>query len=98
MKKSGSGWGYRLVVDFPFNHTLYASLKSSITAGVSALNFGTSTLKGRPPCKMHWRPLPKLTCDLCQLTPMHIELITKTTYRQQRTCYNETQGQNYENK
>lgn len=47
---------------------------------------------------MHWRPLAKLTCSPCQLTPMHIELITKTTHRQQRTCYNETQGQNYENK
>lgn len=44
------------------------------------------------------RPLPKLTCSLCQLTPMHIELITKMTHRQQRTCYNETQGQKYENK
>ncbi len=53
MKKSGSGCGYRLVVDFPFNHTLYASLKSSITAGVSALNFGTSTLKGAPPKRVH---------------------------------------------
>lgn len=47
---------------------------------------------------MHWRPLAKLTCSPCQLTPMHIELITKTTHRQQRTCYNETQGQKYENK
>ena len=30
-------------------------LASCIAASVSALNFGISTLKGRPPCKTHWR-------------------------------------------